>query len=254
MGLSFTSLLFETVNFLILVWVLSRFVYRPLKKSLAERRAADERLRVEAEAKRDEATRALEEMREKHKELGELRERVMREAAEDAAAMRARLLAEAKDDTAAARAQGERLLDSEREEARAAVRDLAIRESTHIAARLLAELSPRALDDALVEQLARAVPEHDLRRDGAGRRVSEIELRFARPPAPEAVTRLRKAFADALDADPTIATRQDPALVAGVVATIGEHVLDASIAGNLTALAARARALSEGEGEGATDG
>lgn len=247
MGFSFTSLVFETINFVVLVWVLSRLVYRPLKKSIDERRSAQEKLLHDAEAKGREAARELEELRRKQQELGELRERVMREAAEDAAAARARLLAEAREDAAAARAQGQKLLESERQAAEEAVRELAIEESTRIAARLVAELSPSALDDALIDRLAhavrtRAVPVHrDPRR---GRPV--VDLRFARAPQDGDVDRLRRAFTEALGAEPEIASHEDATLVAGVVATIGDDVLDASVSGNLTVLAERARELTEG--------
>ncbi len=248
MGLSLTSLMFETINFVVLVWVLSRLVFRPLKKSIEERKAATTKLQRDAEAKRQEAMRELEQLQKKHTELAELRERVMREAAEDAAETRARLLAEAHEDAAAARAQGQRRLESERQAAEAAVRDLAIEESTRIAAHLLAELSPRALDDALIERLAQAVrtsPPVGHRDGGARRNVTEVGLRFAHAPREGDVEHLRRAFTDVLGAAPEISITEDSALVAGVVATIGHRVLDASIAGNLAVLAERARELIE---------
>ena len=247
MGFSFTSFLFETINFVVLVWVLSRLVYRPLKKSIDDRREAQEKLLRDAEAKSDAAARELDELRRKREELAELRERVMREAAEDAAETRARLLGEAKEDAAAARAQGRKLLESERQAAEAAVRELAIEESTRIAARLLAELSPSALDDALIDRLAHAVrtetaPLHRESRRG----LPAVVLRFARAPQDGDVERLRRAFAEALGAEPEISSSEDSSLVAGVVATVGAHVLDASISGNLAVLAERARELTEG--------
>jgi F-type H+-transporting ATPase subunit b len=248
MGFSFTSFVFETINFVVLVWVLSRLVYRPLKKSLAERRSAQEKLLRDAEAKSEAAKHQLEEVRRRQKELAEIRERVMQEAVEDAAAARARLLAEAREDAAAARAQGQRLLEAEREAAEAAVRELAIEQSMHIAARLLAELSPRALDDALIDRLAHQVSQYGApiyREPGARRGAPEVDLRFARPPRDADVDRLRRAFTEALGTEPAISTREDSALVAGVVATVGDHVLDASIAGNLAVLAERARELAQ---------
>lgn len=253
MGLSFTSLAFETINFLVLVWVLSRLVYRPLKKSIEERRLAEEtRLRA-AEEREAAATSELEELRRRQRELGELRERLMREAAEDAAAARARLLAEAKEDAAATRARGEKLLAAERQAAEAAVRELAIRESTRIAARLLAELSPRALDDALIDRLASAVRTRALterRASGVRRGPPEVDLRFARPPRERDLERLKGAFTEALGEEPTFSSSEDAALVAGVVATVGAHVLDASASGNIEVLAERARALAVGAAGG----
>ena len=249
MGLSFTSLVFETVNFVVLVWVLSRLVYRPLKRSLDERRAADELFRRNTESKHEEATRRLEELGLRSKEIVELRERAMREAAEDAAATRARLLGEARDDAASARAQGQKLFASERGEAMMAARELAIEQSTRIAARLLEELAPRGLDEALIERLADAVVAHhgSTRHElGPRRGVPEVQVRFARAPREEDVELLRAAFTKALGTTPSFTSSEDPSLVAGASATIGDRVLDASIAGNLAVLAARARELANG--------
>lgn len=245
MGLRLTSLIFEAINFVVLVWVLSRFLYRPLKKSLEERRTAHEKLLRDAEAKSAEAARELTELRRKQKELAELRERVMQEAAEDAAETRAKLLAEAKEDAAALRAQGERLLESERQAAEAELRNAVIEQSTRVAARLLAELAPRALHDALIDKLAETVKSHASRvhREHAP---TTVDLAFALAPREEEIERLRNAFTEAFGTAPNIESREDAALVAGVVATVGDHVLDASVAGNLTVLADRARELTEG--------
>ncbi len=248
MGLSFTSLLFETVNFVALVWVLSRLVYRPLERAIEERRAADERVRQEALAKHEEAARRLAELEARHQELAELRERTMREAAEDAARTRARLLGEAREDAASIRAQAQKLLASERRESMVAARELAIEQSTRIAARLLAELSPAGLDDALVEQLAVAIAEQRGKahhEHGARRGRLEVEVRFAKAPRPEQVERIRAAVVKAVGGTPSLSWREDPTLVAGAAATLGDRVLDASVAGNLDALAERARQLAD---------
>ncbi len=245
MGFSFTSFVFEIVNFVVLVWVLSRLVYRPLKKSLEERRAEQERRARAAEARSEEVERELETVRRREDELKELRERVMREAVEAAAEERTRLVSEAREDAAADRARGEKILESERQAARTWVSELAIEKSTEIAARLLAELAPRAVDEALLERLVEAVRVDavDLL-GGASETPPRIELRFARQPGAEEIDRLREVLGDALGAQPELVVGEDHALVAGVVAKIGHRVLDASIAGNLTLLAGRARELA----------
>ena len=60
------TILLQAVNFLILVWLLRRFLYRPVLAVIAERQAATERARNEAEAARqaaEDARRALEDQR-----------------------------------------------------------------------------------------------------------------------------------------------------------------------------------------------
>ncbi|HEY0837285.1 MAG TPA: hypothetical protein VGE72_25455, partial [Azospirillum sp.] len=49
------TLLLQAINFLVLVWLLRHFLYRPVLAVIAERQAATERVRTQAEAIRQEA-------------------------------------------------------------------------------------------------------------------------------------------------------------------------------------------------------
>jgi F-type H+-transporting ATPase subunit b len=55
MELDLTTFLMEVANFLILVWILNRLLYNPVRRIIAERQAAMERTRSEAERMRMEA-------------------------------------------------------------------------------------------------------------------------------------------------------------------------------------------------------
>lgn len=248
MGFSLTSFVMETVNFIVLLWLLSRLVYKPIKKSLDDRRRTEEeRVRVAAKEMQsiEEQRRAL---LERERDLSELRDRAVREANEEAAEVRARLLTEAREDAAADRARGQKLLETERRAAETILREATIEESTRIAARLLGELAPTMVDDALLERLVQSVRTHAgaLRRE-IDKGAPEIDVRFARQPKEGALDRLEDVFAETFGERPKLRASEDPKLVAGLVATVGHQVLDASIAGNLAVLVDRARELSEGD-------
>ena len=50
MELSWTTFILEIINFLVLVWVLKRLFYAPVKRAIAERRAAVEKTLHDAES------------------------------------------------------------------------------------------------------------------------------------------------------------------------------------------------------------
>ncbi len=133
MELDWSTFLLQIINFLVLVWILNRFLYKPVMKVIAQRKAAVEKTLADSERARADAralqtqyeTRLTEWEREKDKARAQLRE--------DLEAERHRLMA-------ALRAE----LDQERQAA-------AVREQ-----RRLAELAQRA-DQAALEQGGRFV-------------------------------------------------------------------------------------------------
>ncbi len=69
MQIDWWTLAFQTVNFLIVVWLLSRFLYQPIKRVIEEREAADRKAAKDA----DEKVRASEESRKEYEaKLSEL--------------------------------------------------------------------------------------------------------------------------------------------------------------------------------------
>jgi len=57
MGLDWSTFLLELVNFLILLWILKRFLYAPIKAAIEARRERVESALAEANARRAEAER-----------------------------------------------------------------------------------------------------------------------------------------------------------------------------------------------------
>ena len=52
MRIDWTTLALQTINVLVLVWLLARFLFRPVTTIIAERRAAAEKLLADAAAQR----------------------------------------------------------------------------------------------------------------------------------------------------------------------------------------------------------
>lgn len=248
-----TTLVFEIVNFVVLVWLLRRLLYRPLRDAIVEREQMLAAEREEAEGTLQRA-RALEQgWQVKHQELSGLADQVRDRALATAAAEQRAMLARAREEAAAERSKAEALLRTEREAAEAWVRATAIERSTELAGEMLLTLAPSAVDTALTERLIEELRSRGpmlVRREDDESVPSDVEVTGARSPEPGVLDRLRRALADVLAEAPRLIVREDPSLRAGLQLRIGDSLLDASLSGKLRAFAQLARELADGSADG----
>jgi F-type H+-transporting ATPase subunit b len=245
------TFVFEIVNFLVLLFILQRLVFRPLQRSINARRAAEQKRADETEAKL-EAARSLEaELEQERVGLAALRDKAMRQAAEEAAAEKARILAQARADAATERAQAARLLESEREAAEGWLQEATVERATDAAGRMLLALAPEAVDGALRRALLAEVDRQGTAlAPAAVEGAVDVELRAAKLPDSEIVETVRASISRAVGRPVRLALREDESLGAGLVIAIGDRVLDATISGQLQGLRERTRALlTEGNHE-----
>ncbi len=246
MRLDATTLIFETINFVVLALVLWRVLYRPLRRAIEERRNAIEEDRQRAEAAHAEARRLEAEWRHKHEELEDLRASVRAEVLDAAERERAVMLERARDDARAELARVRQLSEAEREAAERWVESAVVERGADLAGRLLLELAPEAVDGALAERLVGAL---EARRGELsalwGETSVEVELTGARLPEPGLAERIAAVLREALARPIRIVTRGDPSLVGGWTVRVGDRLFDASIAGELAAFRGLARELLE---------
>jgi len=227
----------QTVNFLIVIWLLTRFLYRPVRRVIEAREAATAAARQEAEQKAAEA----EKMREAYEKR---RAALEAEAQQRAAKLHAAAEAEREAMLRAAREEAEQItaaardrIARERTEALAALRQEIVTLAAQMARRALSEPLPdagevaRQLDEMPKDQLA------DLRADldsGAGgvNVVSAQPLKAAERARWEKMLRAR--FGKALK----IEFSTDAALIAGAELRFPHAVLSFSLADRLNRIAA----------------
>ncbi len=254
MDFNLTTFLFEIVNFLALVWLLQRLLYKPLQRGIDKRNTAIREREELAEQRIAGAARSLQEYNESRAELDQLREQTIREATEEASEQRARILEQAREDAAAERARAQRTLEVEREAALAWVREVLVERSAEVAGRILSQLAPDALEPALLDQLLVELGRqagslrHEVGANGHAPSVPpEVEVTFANMPGDAGVSRLRGKLSETLGGTPRLSLREDATLGAGLVVRIGSRVLDASMAGQLEAFRDTVREMVEAE-------
>jgi F-type H+-transporting ATPase subunit b len=239
-----TTFALEVLNFLVLVWLLKRFLYRPVMDVIERRRADEEKTVADARALRDEAQALKAQYEDKLAHAAEDRERALARLDSEIAAERARRLAGVEADVAADRQRREAIEAREREQ-HAVERDRqAARLGLRLAARLLDRLASPAVEDQLVTVALddlRALPEAERDALTSGLTATDVPIEvataFALPPPRRAA--LTEALGALVGHAVAPAFVEDPALKAGVRIRAGAWLLTANLGDELASFAER---------------
>lgn len=207
----------QIVNFLALVWLLHRFLYRPVQKTIAERQRRAEEAAAHVTAARGEADAARAKIDHEHEQIAAERATALDEARAKAEAERVEILAKSRAEADELVAGGRRTLDEERAKALAELQGHATELATSIAARLLAALGSPAVDDELLERAGAYLAElpPDRLRALAVEAASGVEVVTAHSLPPALLARRREKLAAQLGDAARVSFRTDPSLVAG---------------------------------------
>jgi len=246
MQLDLTSFVLELINFAVLVWILHRFLYKPVLAAVDRRRATVERALAEAQAARDQAAALKTQVEARLASWERERAEAKGKLAAELAAQRDKGLAEAARAAEQERARLAALQAKQDRERRRADEQQALDQAAAFAARLLERVSDPALDARLVELLAAdlaALPEDRLRplAEAARAVAGHVTVHSARP-LPDAVrARLEQALSQQLGVACRAQYALDAALLGGVRVALGSWLLQADLSDELRFFSAGAR-------------
>ena len=141
----------QAVNFLILVWLMKRYLYQPILKALDAREQRIAAELADADAKKAEALGEREEFRRKNEEFDSQRDGLLSKATNDAAAEHSRLLDEARTDSEIMRGKLQDKLGNEFRNLHDEIARRTQAEVFAIARKTLSELSGTGLEARIVE-------------------------------------------------------------------------------------------------------
>jgi F-type H+-transporting ATPase subunit b len=153
------SLVIQVVNFLILMFLLTRLLYRPLLSKMDERSQAIKRSLEEAQAARAEAQREREEhaarIQAAYAEAQSIRAAALAEAAEEQRRLVEAARTEAERLVASARAEVQQEIQRARQDLRTEVSELAVQVAERLIRKSLREDDHRRIVDDAIARLAR---------------------------------------------------------------------------------------------------
>jgi F-type H+-transporting ATPase subunit b len=207
----------QTVNIVILVWLLQRFFWTPIANMIAERRAASQKALAEARVARDEAKAALADIDRTRAGFAAERDKILADARAESERASAAKLAEAAQQAAELIAAAKAGIVKDQD---AAARAWASRSSdlaVDIAKRLSARLDGPAVRGVFLEwalAAIRALP--DTARRAAAHSSVVMEATSATPLDPAEVARATQSIGAAFGAPVHIRFTTDPRLIEGL--------------------------------------
>jgi F-type H+-transporting ATPase subunit b len=203
----------QTVNVVILIWLLARFFFRPIANIIAARVAAVEALISDAEVVRAKAEQEAAVVAQQQKDITADGERIVAAARSAAEGERASILHQADEAAAKFRGDAEQAIARDRQTMRESLERDAADLGLTIAVRLLERLPIQLLNQAFLEGLAETLATHPARASFCG---TPIEVRSAAPLDATSQADCHAMLARFAGATPELSFRTDPTLVAGI--------------------------------------
>jgi F-type H+-transporting ATPase subunit b len=151
----------QVVNFLILVWLLKRFLYKPILNALDAREKKIAKELADADLKKSEAEKERDTFRHKNEQFEQQRAELMNKVTQEAQTERQRLLDAARTDADTASAKRHQALVSDAHNLNLALSRHARQEVFAIARKALADLANASLEERMAEVFIRRLHEMD---------------------------------------------------------------------------------------------
>jgi F-type H+-transporting ATPase subunit b len=238
----------QTINFLVLVWLLKRFLYEPILAAIDARETKIAAELKDAAAKKAEAQLERDDFRSKGEALERQRAELLRKTTDEANAERQRLLDAARKDSDALRAKLNDAVKSERLEVNREIVTRTQQEVFALARKTLADLAGITLEDRIAEVFIRRLNEmREKCNDQLATlpRPTSAVVRSAFELAAPGRTAIENAVRAWLGADIRLSFETVPELISGIELTAGGRKIAWSISDFLAALTESATALLE---------
>jgi F-type H+-transporting ATPase subunit b len=215
------TLVLQLANFLVLVWLLHRFLYKPVLAIIAARKAQTDTLIADALAEKKAAEDLKQSLESQRAAIVQERDAAMKAARDAADAEAKAVLAKARAEAEALRLEAGKAFDRERAGAVRTMGRDAARLAVSIVRRLLQEAPAAAVQEGLLDLVCddvRSLPAETRKRiaERAATDGETLEVVTAAPLAKPAATRFGKSLSAALGAPATAKFRVDKTLIAGV--------------------------------------
>ncbi len=238
----------QVINFLVLVWLLKRFLYRPILDAIDAREQRIAAELADADAKRAEAKQERETFQHKNQEFDQQRAALFTHAMDEAKAERRRLLDEARQTADALRDKRQEALRQEADQLNQALMHRTEQEVFAIARKTLTDLAGASLEERLVdvfiERLGAMDSEaHTLFAEALKATSEPVRVRsaFELPPAQREL--IQAALNSRFETEVPVQFEAGPDLVGGIELTANGQQVGWSIADHLRSLEQGVREL-----------
>ena len=253
MQLDWLTVAAQIVNFLVLVWLLRRFLYRPITDAMARREARIEARLAEAKDTRARVEAEAEQVRQTREELDASREEMLREARREAHELRRRMEDDLREEMEARRKTWEGHLREERDEFARSLQQRAGHQVVDIVGRILKDYAGSDLEgrvsSTFVDRLATLDAEAlEKLRAAAGRAEGPVRIESSVPVTPASRSQITRAVRAHIAPDIEVEFGEYDDLLLGLRLTIGQQTVEWSASRFLGRLETTLDGVIEGRG------
>jgi len=241
MLINWFTVIAQAINFLILVWLLKRFLYKPILHAIDEREKGIATQLAQAEAKKAEAQRDRDDFQHKNEAFDQERAALLKKATDEAKAERQRLLDEARKDADLLRAKRQDALRNEQRNLSQEIIRWTQKEVFAITRKTLADLASTSLEERMgdvfvhrVRALTGAAKEQLATAFKTSNHTVSVHSAFDLPPAQRAA--IESAMKETFAPDAHVQFETAPELVSGIELSTNGHKIAWSIADYLSTL------------------
>ncbi len=241
MLINWFTVIAQAINFLILVWLLKRFLYKPILHAIDEREKEIATQLAQAEAKKAEAQRDRDDFQHKNEAFDQERAALLKKATDEAKAERQRLLDEARKDADLLRAKRQDALRNEQRNLSQEIIRWTQKEVFAITRKTLADLATTSLEERMgdvfvhrVRALTGAAKEQLATAFKTSNHTVSVHSAFDLPPAQR--TAIESAIKETFAPDAHVQFETAPELVSGIELSTNGHKIAWSIADYLSTL------------------
>lgn len=238
MVINWFTVIAQIVNFLILVWLLKRFLYKPILNAIDEREKAIAAQLQDAELKKKEAAKQGEDLHQKNEVFDQQKTALMKTAVASADTERLRLLEEARKEFVDLKAKQESILKEEQQKLGTEMIKKTKDEVFAITRKTLSDLASISLEEAMVNTFIKRLNTEDKNQLTTAFQTSSdpvlIQTAFDLPTVQQ--TAIENAVKQITGAQMQFQFKTLPELITGIELTTGGYKLAWSSSDYLTSI------------------
>lgn len=231
----------QVINFLILVWLMKRYLYRPILHAIDEREQKIAAEVADADAKRSEAHKERDDFSQKSAALDQRRSDLINKARSDAEALKERLVKEARQKADEVTAERQESMKNDARNLNQALVQRAQQEVFAISRKTLTDLAGASLEEQVSEKFIQRLKDMDSAAkaelaEGVTSCDEPAIIRSAFPLPNEQRSAIQQAINEIFAAEVYTQFQTAPEIISGIELTAGGKKLAWSIADYLTSL------------------
>ena len=229
------TFLFQMINFFVVLYILYRLFFNPLKNIIQKRDESLKKRLKELQAGENELKEKEQSYQEKLKEIDILKDKELNTARKEAEQEKSRLLEEADRELENERLRQKSIQEHERKKVDSAIKEQSLQFSLDYIARFARELIDEKMHQKLIEKFLHALKSEEAEEIAALKKeikTKECKIRLATPLKIEEQTmhKIKEVLGDIFDTKAvSIETFWDASLIGGIKLEIENRIIDGSI-------------------------